>query len=58
MDVDIRWRLQRAWGLCGRHAWGALATETDKDRAVLISAVGWCSGWGPWITFTREGNCE
>jgi hypothetical protein len=27
MEPDIRWRLRRAWGLCGRHAWGALAVE-------------------------------
>lgn len=27
MDVETRWRLRRAWGLCGRHGWGALATE-------------------------------
>lgn len=28
MDPDIRRRLRRAWGFCGRHAWGALAVET------------------------------
>ncbi len=25
--------------------WGHRDTETDADRAALISAVGWCSGW-------------
>jgi hypothetical protein len=25
--------------------WGYHDTETDEDRAALISAVGWCSGW-------------
>jgi ubiquitin-like protein Pup len=27
MEADIRWRLRRAWGMCPRHAWGALAAE-------------------------------
>lgn len=27
MNVDTRWTLRRAWGLCERHAWGALAVE-------------------------------
>lgn len=27
MEPDIRWRLRRAWGMCGRHAWGALSAE-------------------------------
>ena len=26
--------------------WEHRGTETDEDRAALISAVGWCSGWG------------
>jgi len=25
--------------------WGYHGTETDEDRAALISSVGWCSGW-------------
>ncbi len=25
--------------------WGHQGTETDGDRAALINAVGWCSGW-------------
>ena len=25
-------------------------TETDEDTAALISAVGWCSGWRPFLT--------
>jgi hypothetical protein len=25
--------------------WGYHDTETDADRAALLSAVGWCSGW-------------
>jgi len=28
MDPGVRQRLRRAWGMCGRHAWGALAVET------------------------------
>jgi len=31
--------------------WGYHGTETDEDRAALISAVGWCSGWRDWIRF-------
>ncbi len=27
MDVGIRWRLRRAWGMCERHAWSAVAVE-------------------------------
>lgn len=29
-------------------------TETEEDRGALISAVGWCSGWGIFLSnFTR-----
>jgi len=28
MVPDVRARLRRAWGFCGRHAWGALAVES------------------------------
>ncbi len=31
--------------------WGYHHTETEEDRAALISAVGWCSGWRVWIPF-------
>ncbi len=27
MEPDVRRRLRQAWGMCGRHAWGALAVE-------------------------------
>ena len=27
--------------------WELRGTDTDEDRAALISAVGWCSGWRP-----------
>lgn len=27
MEPDVRWRLRRGWGLCGRHAWGTIAAE-------------------------------
>lgn len=27
MEPGVRWRLRRAWGMCQRHAWGALAAE-------------------------------
>ena len=30
---------------CRSFVWGHHNTETDEDKASLISAVGWCSGW-------------
>jgi hypothetical protein len=30
--------------------WECRGTATDKDRASLISAVGWCSGWRPFLS--------
>ncbi len=29
--------------------WDYRDTETTEDRAALISAIGWCSGWRPWL---------
>jgi hypothetical protein len=29
--------------------WECRDTETDEDRAALVSAVGWCSGWQAWL---------
>jgi hypothetical protein len=29
--------------------WECRGSETDEDRAALISAVGWCSGWSVWL---------
>ncbi len=29
--------------------WERRHTDTVEDRAALISAVGWCSGWRPWL---------
>ncbi len=29
--------------------WEDRGTETAEDRAALVSAAGWCSGWGPWL---------
>jgi len=31
-------------------AWEHRGTATDEDKASLISAVGWCSGWRPFIS--------
>jgi hypothetical protein len=33
--------------------WECRNTETDEDRAALISAVGWCSGWSAFIQVVR-----
>lgn len=30
--------------------WECQGTETDEDKAALISAVGWCSGWQPFLS--------
>jgi hypothetical protein len=35
--------------------WECRHTETDEDRAALISAVGWCSGWEPGLSLLRAG---
>ncbi len=35
MDVSTRWKLRHAWGLCGRHGWGALATEAAFRHGFL-----------------------
>jgi len=37
MNPDVRWRLRRAWGMCERHAWGALAVETAFRPTFLHS---------------------
>jgi hypothetical protein len=29
--------------------WELRGTDTEQDRAALISAIGWCSGWQPWL---------
>lgn len=29
--------------------WDFRDTETLEDRAALVSAIGWCSGWRPWL---------
>jgi hypothetical protein len=38
----------------GRYArsfrWECRGTDTMEDRAALIGAVGWCSGWQPWLS--------
>jgi hypothetical protein len=31
-------------------------TETEEDRAALISAVGWCSGWGIFLSILVKRN--
>jgi hypothetical protein len=38
--------------------WGYHGTESDEDRAALIVAVGWCSGWqglGAFVPETSTG---
>ena len=33
--------------------WGYHGTDTEEDRAALISAVGWCSGWRVGLSIAR-----
>jgi hypothetical protein len=33
--------------------WECKGTDTEEDRAALISAVGWCSGWGPLLSILK-----
>lgn len=35
MNPDTRWRLRHAWGMCERHAWGALAVEAAFRHSFL-----------------------
>jgi hypothetical protein len=34
--------------------WDHRDTDTTEDRAALISAIGWCSGWRPWLVLSPE----
>lgn len=34
--------------------WGYHGTATEEDRAALISAVGWCSGWRPLLKIMED----
>jgi hypothetical protein len=34
--------------------WDFRNTEKSEDKAALISAVGWCSGWGPLLHMIKE----
>ncbi|HYB44704.1 MAG TPA: hypothetical protein VEL75_23210 [Candidatus Methylomirabilis sp.] len=35
MEPDVRLRLRRAWGMCQRHAWGAVAAEASYRGGYL-----------------------
>lgn len=37
--------LERLTGYARSYRWEYRGTETDGERAALLSAVGWCSGW-------------
>lgn len=36
--------------------WELRGTDTPLDRAALISAAGWCSGWNSWLRLAAESN--
>lgn len=35
MVPETRWRLRRAWGMCERHAWGAVAVEASYRHGYM-----------------------
>jgi len=57
--VDLVWRVS---GHVARFArsfrWELRGTDTDEDRAALISAVGWCCGWRPLLSIVESGQRE
>jgi len=36
--------------------WEYRGTATEEDRAALISAIGWCGGWKPWLWLAGTGD--
>jgi len=38
--------------------WECKGTDTEEDRAALISAIGWCSGWGPLLEIVEFEDLE
>jgi hypothetical protein len=38
--------------------WEHRGTDTVEDRAALISAIGWCSGWRPWLMLREIRDCN
>jgi hypothetical protein len=38
--------------------WELRGTDTDEDRAALISAAGWCSGWRPLLSIMEQERRE
>ena len=42
---DVARILERLTVFARSYRWEYRNTETDRDRAALLSAVGWCSGW-------------
>jgi hypothetical protein len=60
-DVDAQHvlvgQIVRHLGVYARSfVWGHRDTETDQDRAALVSAVGWCSGWRGLMAAIGEGS--
>ena len=55
-DVDVqmqselaRYILEHVRAYARSFRWECRDTETDEDRAALLSAVGWCTGWEAWL---------
>ncbi len=36
--------------------WGYHGTETDEDKAALITSIGWCSGWKPLLQIIADAS--
>ncbi|MBW2675631.1 MAG: hypothetical protein JRD89_19860 [Deltaproteobacteria bacterium] len=47
-DIETHMRIYTRSFCHGYHG-----TDTDEDRAALISAVGWCSGWKPLLSIVE-----
>lgn len=54
---DLVWRLSaHVSRFAHSFRWELRGTDTDEDRAALISAVGWCSGWRPLLSIAESGR--
>ncbi len=49
----VEWILRHVTVYSRSFRWESRMTDTEEDQAALISAVGWCSGWEPWLPLLR-----
>jgi len=56
---DLVWRISAHLSRFARSfRWEFRGADTEADRAALISAVGWCSGWRPLLWLIDAGQRE